>query len=167
MRLTLAEAMCPEVMCSRRLAAQPLDGRANAQRVISAHLLDLGHASVTPREASRGPWAAPSGSCGTVRWSRVTLGSADASGTFRVASHGRRHAHFAPSAYKKKNACNGRLDSGLSGRKHDISRFKSSFIPPVRSPEAWGARPSELRTCRNHSNTPYLHSGTRGLPRCE
>ena len=151
LRLTLAAAMCPEVMCTRRLAAPPLDGRANAQRVISAHLLDLGHASVTPREASRGPWAAPSGSCGTVRWSRVTLGSADASGTFRVASHGRRHAHFAPSAYIKKNACNGRLNGRLDARNYDISRFKSSSIPPVRSPEAWGARPSELRTCRNPS----------------
>ena len=154
LRLTLAAAICPEVMCSRRLAAQPLDGRASAQRVISAHLLDLGHASVTPREASRGPWAAPSGSCGTVRWSRVTLGSADASGTFRVASHGRRHTHNAPSTHSKKNACNGRIYGPLSGRNYDICRFKSSFIPPVGSPEAWGARPSELRTCRNLSKTP-------------
>ena len=124
--------------------------------------LDLGHARVTAREAPGGPWAASGGSCGPPRWSRVTLGSAGASGTCCVASHGRRHTHIAPSAHRKKNACNGHIYGRLSGRNYDISRFKSSFIPPVRSPEAWGARPSELRTCQNHSVTPYL-GGTTSL----
>ena len=115
-------------------------GRAQALNVSSVllanDLLDLGHASVTPREAPGGPWAASGGSCGPPRWSRVTLGSAGASGTCCVASHGRRHTHIAPSAHRKKNACNGRIYGRLSGRDYDISRFKSSFIPPVRSPEA-------------------------------
>ena len=154
MRLTPAVAMCPEVICSRRLAAQHLGGRASTQlsSVLTCHnLLDLGHASVTPREAPGGPLAASSGLRGPPRWSRVTLGSAGASGKCFVASRGRRHTHIAPSAHRKKNACNGRIYSRLSGRNHDISRFKSSSILPVRSPEAWGARPSELRTCRNLS----------------
>ena len=130
----------------------------NVSSVLTCHnLLDLGHASVTPREAPGGPWAASGGSCGPPRWSRVTLGSAGASGTCCVASHGRRHTHIAPSAHRKKNACNGRIYGRLSGRNYDISRFKSSFIPPVRSPEAWGARPSELRTCRNLSNPAYRY----------
>ena len=158
MRATPAVAMHPELMCSCWLAAQPLGGRASAQRVVSAthqhDLLDLGHASVTPRETPGGPWAASSGSCGPTRWSSVTLGSAGASGTCCVASHGRRHTHIAPSAHRKKNACNARIYGRLSGRNYDISRFKSSFIPSVRSPEAWGARPSELRTCRNLRKTP-------------
>ena len=119
-------------------------------------LLDLGHASVTPREAPGGPWAASGGSCGPPWWSRVTVSSEGASGTCCVASHGRRHTHIAPSAHRKKNACNGRIYGRLSGRNYDISRFKSSCIPPVRSPEAWGARPSELRTCQNPSISAYL-----------
>jgi len=150
LRLTPAVAMCPEVMCSRQLAAKPLAvlQALNVSSVLTCHnLLDLGYASVTPREAPGGPWAASGGSCGSPRWSRVTLGSAGASGTCCVASHGRRHTHIAPSAHRKKNACNGRIYARLSGRDYDISRFKSSSIPPVRSPEAWGARPSELRTC--------------------
>ena len=128
----------------------------NVSSVLTCHnLLDLGHASVTPREAPGGPWAASGGSCGPPRWFRVTLGSAGASGTCCVASHGRRHTHIAPSAHRKKNACNGRIYSRLSGRNHDISRFKSSSILPVRSPEAWGARPSKLRTCQNLSVSAY------------
>ena len=106
-------------------------GRAQALNVSSVllanDLLDLGHASVTPREAPGGPWAASCGSCGPPRWSRVTLGSAGASGTSSVASHGRRCAHIAPFAHSKKNACNGRIYGRLSGRDYDISRFKRIF----------------------------------------
>ena len=148
-------------MCSGRLAAQPPGCRASAQCVICAplltnsELLDLGHASVTPPEAQGGPGAAPSGSYGTNRWPRVTLGSAGASGTSSVASHGRRHAHIVHFAHRKKNACNGRLDSRLSGRDYDISRLKSSSIPPVRSLEAFGAQRRPLRTCRFFRNPPY------------
>ena len=156
MQLTPAVAMCPVLSPARRKAS---GGRAQALNVSSVllanDLLDLGHASVTPREAPGGPWAASCRSCGPPRWSRVTLGSAGASGTCCVASHGRRHTHIAPSAHRKKNACNGRIYGRLSGRNYDICRFKSSFIPPVRSPEAWGARPSELQTCRNHSVSAY------------
>ena len=75
----------------------------NVSSVLPAYeLLDLGHANVTPREAQGGPGTAPSGSFRLGRWSRVTLGSAGASGTSSVASHGHRHAHFAPFAHSKK-----------------------------------------------------------------
>ena len=69
------------------------------------------------RNGRRGPLSGPeavaSGLGGARRWSRVTLGSAGASGTARVASHGRRHAHLAPYAHRKKNACNGRPNGRL------------------------------------------------------
>ena len=47
------------------------------------------------REARGGQEAAPIGSSGARRWSRVTVSSEDASETCRVASYGRRHAHIA------------------------------------------------------------------------
>ena len=71
--------------------------------------------------------------------------------TFCGASNGRRYALIAPFDYTKKNACNRRLNYRLGGRNRDITRLKSSFIPPVRSLEAWGAQRRELRTCRNLS----------------
>ena len=104
------------------------------------------------REARGGQEAAPIGSGGARRWSRVTLGSAGASGTCHVASYGRRRAHITPFCYRKKNVCNGRPDGRLGGRDYDICGLKSSSIPPVRSLEAWGAQPSELRTPRNDRN---------------
>ena len=120
------------------------------------NLLNWEHASVTSREALCGPEAAPSGPGGSVTWSSAMLGSADASGACHVAAYGRRRAHIAPSAHRKKNACNGRIYSRLSGRDHDISGLKSSFIPPVRLLEACGAHRRSLRTCRNSSVTPYV-----------
>ena len=84
------------------------------------------------------------------------LGPASALETFCGASNGRRHALIAPFDYTKKNACNRRLNHRLGGRNRDITRLKSSFIPPVRSLEAWGAQRSELRTCRNDRNPAYL-----------
>ena len=106
------------------------------------------------REARGGQEAAPIGSGGARRWSRVTVGSEDASETCRVASYGRRHAHFAPSRLIEKNACNGRRNGRHSRRNHDITGLKSSFILPTRSLEAWEAQRSELRTCRNLTKPP-------------
>ena len=105
------------------------------------------------REARGGQEAAPIGSAGARRWSRVTVSSADASETCRVASYGRRHAHIAHLLNSKKNACNGRLNGRLGVRNYDIAGLKSSSILPVRSLEAWGAQRSELRTCRNDTNS--------------
>ena len=56
-------------------------------------------------------------------------------------------------AYRKKNACNGRRNGRHICRNYDICRLKSSFILPMRSLEAWEAQRSELRTCRNPSNS--------------
>ena len=103
------------------------------------------------REARSGQETAPIGSGRARGWSRVTVGSADASETCRVASYGRRHAHIAHLLNSKKNACNGRLNGRLGVRNYDIAGLKSSSILPVRSLEAWGAQRSELRTCRNLS----------------
>ena len=102
-----------------------------------------------------GQEAAPIGSGGAMRWSRVTVSSADASETCRAASYGRRHAHIAHLLNSKKNACNGRLNGRLGVRNYDIAGLKSSSILPVRSLEAWGAQRSELRTCRNDRNSRY------------
>ena len=102
------------------------------------------------REARGGQEAAPIGSGGARRWSRVTVGSADASETCRVASYGRRHAHIAHLLNSKKNACNGRLNGRLGVRNYDIAGLKSSSILPVRSLEAWGAQRSELLTRGGH-----------------
>ena len=52
--------------------------------------------------ALSGPETAPSGSGGSVRCPRATVGSASALGTVCVASNGRRHAHIAPFGYRKK-----------------------------------------------------------------
>ena len=161
MRLTSAVAMCPEVMCSRRLAAQPLGGRASAQRVISAHLPRLARFGTCECNAS-GRSGRSMGGFRRVMWAALVvqghselgrcLGDVLCSLPWSPA-----HAYRAFCSNRKKNACNGRIYGRLSGRNYDISRFKSSFIPPVRSPEAWGARPSELRTCRNLSNPAYRY----------
>ena len=99
---------------------------------------------------------------GFYRSPRATVGSAGALGACNVASIARRHANTAPFAHMKKNACNRRLNGRLSDRNCDQSGLKSSFIPPVRSLEAWGAQRSELRTPQNPSVSAYLrHSAVR------
>ena len=77
--------------------------------------------------ALSGPETAPSGSGGSVRCPRATVGSASALGTVCVASNGRRHAHIAPFAHRKKNVCNGRLDGRLSSRDH-LTLFRGQII---------------------------------------
>ena len=68
-------------MCSWRLDAQSLQADVQALNVSSfLHLLDLGHAIVTVREAPGGREASTSGSFGMIRCTRVTLGSVGASG---------------------------------------------------------------------------------------
>ena len=60
---------------------------------------------------------------------------------------------FRTTSLIKKNACNGRRNGRHVCRNYDICRLKSSFILPMRSLEAWEAQRSELRTCRNPSNS--------------
>ena len=156
--------MSAEVVCSRWLAAQPPGRRASRKHGASSHftLARFGTCECNGRAgALSGPETAPSGSGGSVRCPRATVGSASALGTVCVASNGRRHAHVAPFAHRKKNGCNGRLDGRLSSRDHHICGLKSSSIPPVRSLEAWGAQPSELRTPQNLSISAYSQSRTR------
>lgn len=63
--------------------------------------------------APSGPDTAPSGSHGADGCTWCTNRSADASGTCRIASYGRRSAHIVSSAHSEKNACNGRLNGRL------------------------------------------------------
>ena len=166
MRVTPTTAMYAEVVCSRRLATKPPGRRASGKQgnefTCSAR---FGTCECNGRAgALSGPETASSGSSGSVRWPRATVGSAGALDTCSVASNGRRDAHIAPFGHRKKNVCNGRLDGRLGGRDYDICGLKSSSIPPVRSLEAWGAHPSELRTPRNPSISAYsLECGSYSL----